>query len=289
MNNFRVPFLRIVAFGIIFTVLNVLYLEVSTLHATYPPVDTLVLSFISGLLLGATVGFVSTWLPLRTISRLAVLWVALFVIQFFTTLIEGAFFTTVISTAAIFLGGALIGLVMSLAEAAAAVAIFKPRIPTQDLATSLRAFFVNRTAVSWLVIIIVASVAYFPVYFTFGAIVSPIVIPYYTNPSNGLTLAIPSLSTLVAVELLRGFLFVGALLPLLATLKVSNRACFLSLASLFFIAGAFIPFITNTSLPLFLKCVHGLEILADSVVYAAILTYLFNVPRVSLRFWRRAS
>jgi|GEM_PF-4787521 hypothetical protein len=77
MNNFRVPYLRIVAFGIIFTVLNVLYLEVSTLHATYPPVDTLVLSFISGLLLGAAVGFVSTWLPLRTMSRLVILWVAL--------------------------------------------------------------------------------------------------------------------------------------------------------------------------------------------------------------------
>ncbi len=51
MNNFRVSYLRIVAFGVIFTVLNVLYLEVSTLHATYPPVDTLVLSFVSGLLL----------------------------------------------------------------------------------------------------------------------------------------------------------------------------------------------------------------------------------------------
>ena len=48
-----------------------------------------------------------------------------------------------------------------------------------------------------------------------------------TNPSNGLNLAIPSLSTIVAVELLRGFLFVGALLPILATLKVSNeRASF---------------------------------------------------------------
>ncbi len=69
-------------------------------------------------------------------------------------------------------------------------------------------------------------------------------------------------------------------------MKASNRACFLSLASLFFIAGAFIPFITNTSLPLFLKSVHGLEILADSLVYAGILTYLF---RVSLHFRRTAS
>ena len=102
---------------------------------------------------------------------------------------------------------------MTLAEAAAAVVIFKPGIPTQDLVTSLRSLFANRRAVSWLGIIIVASVAYFPVYFTFGAIVSPVVVSYYTNPSNGLNLAIPSLPTLAAVELLRGFLFVGALLP----------------------------------------------------------------------------
>ena len=175
---------------------------------------------------------------------------------------------------------------MTLAEAAAAVVIFKPGIPTQDLVTSFRSFFANRRAVSWLGIIIVASVAYFPVYFTFGAIVSPVVVPDHTNPSNGLNLAIPSLPTLAAVELLRGFLFVGAQTPLIATLKASNRACFLSLASLFFIAGAFIPFITNTSLPLFLKSVHGLEILADSLVYAGILTYLF---RVSSHFRRTAS
>ena len=72
--QFSIPYLRIVAFGAIFTVLNVLYLEVSTLHATYPPVDTLVLSFISGFLLGAAAGFVSTWLPPSTRSRLVVLW-----------------------------------------------------------------------------------------------------------------------------------------------------------------------------------------------------------------------
>lgn len=288
-EHFSVSYLRIVAFGVIFTVMNILYLEVSILHATYPQVDILVLSIVSGLLLGAAAGFVLTWLPLRTRSRLAVLWVTLFVIQFFADLIEGAFFTTIISTAVIFLGGTLIGLVMSLAEAVAAVVIFKPRVATQDLVTSLRGFFANRRAVSWLGIAVLASVAYFPVYFTFGAIVSPFVLPYYTNPSNGLKLAIPSLPTMVVVELLRGFLFVGALLPILATLKISNRACFLSLVSLFFIAGAFIPLITNTSLPLFLKSVHGLEILGDSVVYAAILTYLFRSPRLSLHFGHTAS
>jgi hypothetical protein len=272
---------RIAAFAIIFTVLNLLYLEVSTLHGTYPPIATVALSFVSGLLLGAVVGFISTMLPLRTTARLAVLWAALFVIQFFADLIEGAFFTTIVSTAATFLGGTLIGVVISLAEAAAGASMFKPRILVQDFPASFRSFFAHRRSVSWLVIVIVASVAYFPVYFAFGAIISPIVLPYYTNPSNGLNLTIPSLQTLVMVELLRGFLFVGALLPLLATLKASNRARFLSLASLFFVAGALIPFITNTSLPLLLKSVHGMEILADSIVYAAILTYLFRIPRVS--------
>lgn len=208
-------------------------------------------------------------------------------IQFFANLIEEVFFTTRISTAAIFIGGILVGLAMSLAEAMAVVSLFKPGVPIQGLVTSLKSFFANRRAVSWLGIIILASVAYFPVYFTFGAIVSPFVVLYYTNPSNGLSLTIPTLPTIVVVELLRGFLFVGAPLPILATLKGSNRAYFLSLASLFFIAGAFIPFIINTSLPLFLKSVHGLEILGDSVVYAAILTYLFLRPRLSLHFGRR--
>jgi len=67
------------------------------------------------------------------------------VIQFFTTLIEGAFFTTIISTPAIFLGGTLIGLVMSLAKAVAVVFNFKPGIPTQDLATSSAAASCSRS------------------------------------------------------------------------------------------------------------------------------------------------
>ena len=60
------------------------------------------------------------------------------------------------------------------------------------------------------------------IYFTFGGIVSPIVLPYYTSLSYGLRM--PGFEVLAPLEIFRGFLYVIALLPLLAALRVQSVA-----------------------------------------------------------------
>jgi len=121
--------------------------------------------------------------------------------------------------------------------------------------------------------IALCSLIYFPIYFTFGGIISTFVLPYYTNPSLGLNLTIPSFETMIPLEFLRGFLYVVALLPIMATLKLPKRTLFLSVVALLYVAGAFVPFLTDSTFPVFLRVVHGLEILADCFVFGGVIVY----------------
>jgi len=121
------------------------------------------------------------------------------------------------------------------------------------------------------------SLIYSPIYFTFGALVSPFVIPYHTNFSLGL--AIPSFNVILPLEIVRGFLYVLALLPLLAILKIRNRYPYFRVVTLLYVLGTLIPFLLSPleilPSPVPLRIFHGLEILADSFVYgAAIVTLL---------------
>ncbi|MBI2185283.1 MAG: hypothetical protein HYU39_10055 [Thaumarchaeota archaeon] len=195
----------------------------------------------------------------------------------FNNIIEGAFFTTAISTLDVFLGGVLVGLLITLIEAGLAVVLFPSGRAETSVRTEVIEYFRRKPFPSLLGRVALSALIYFPVYFTFGAIVSPLVIPYYTDPSLGLNLRIPSFEVMIPLEFLRGFLYVVALLPIIAVLRLPKRFLFLSVAALLFVPGAFVPFVAGAPFPLFLRVVHGLEILADSLVYGAALVYILKI------------
>jgi hypothetical protein len=58
--------------------------------------------------------------------------------------------------------------------------------------------------------------------------------------------------------------------------KVVEQRLFIFLASLLFVAGAFVPFVADTGLPIVLKKFHSLEIIGDSLIYSIVLVYLFK-------------
>jgi hypothetical protein len=260
-------------FAAVFVIVQFLYHSLSSVPWT---VESVTVTLVGAVLSSIVIGFLTVDLPGRAWSRLIVLWLALFVVQLFADLVEGAFFTTKISSATVFLGGTFVAMLVTFAEAGTAVLVFPSSVASMSIRDLLRDYLVERTGYSWAIRIAVGGLAYFPVYFLFGALVAPYVIPYYTNPSNGLGLTIPPLSVLISVELLRGFLFVLCVFPVLAFGRYTPRGLFLFLASFFYIIGAFVPFVAGTTLPWFLKAVHSGEILADSIVYSAVLTYLFK-------------
>lgn len=207
-------------------------------------------------------------------------WLSLFIIQMFSNTVEAVFFTTAISTATIFMAAVIAGLMVTLLEAVLAGMLFSPAQIDRSFRTDLREYFGRRTFSSWLGRITLGSLVYFPIYFTFGSIIAPWVLSYYDSPSQGLGLTVPPFEVMVPLEILRGFLYVVALLSIIATLRVSSRTMFLSVVSLIYVVGAFVPFVAYSTLPTFLRIVHGLEILAVSIVYGAALVYILKTGRM---------
>jgi len=231
------------------------------------------LSIVGGVLAALLLSILFRALQLEPVKGLVAVWFSLFVIQMFADLIEGAFFTTKVSTITSFLGGTLAALVTTFLESLTGLLLFPSVSSPLSLSRLLSAYFRARPGQLRL---LAGSVSYFPVYFFFGALVSPFVIPYYTDQSLGLGLTIPSFYILVPIELLRGLLFVLALVPIIAAVKFSTKSTFIFLALFLYVIGAFVPFVAGTTLPWILKLYHSLEILADSIVYAAILAFLFK-------------
>jgi hypothetical protein len=215
---------------------------------------------------------------MRTI-RIGVVWLALFIVQEFSNLVEAYFFTTYVPTIQLFFAASFVGLLVTFVEALLAGLLFVSGKVRRSFRIETQAYLRQRSWHSWILRLMFGSLGYFPIYFAFGALISPFVIPYYQNPS--LNLRIPSFAVIVPLEFVRGFLYVLALLPLIALLRVQRKYVYAGTASLLYVAGAFVPFLSGPALPVELRIFHGLEILADCLVYGAALVYLFAPKRSS--------
>jgi len=212
---------------------------------------------------------------LKLESLAMMLWMLLFAVEYMINYIEALFFTTMF-------GGSYLSFVMALVRAAvssgvvAALAAFVlgGRRDFAGVWGSLDAYFSERTRRSWALRIAAASLAYFPIYFFFGMIVSPFVLPYYSNPVDGLV--IPQFGVMAPVELLRGFLYVLVLLPLIAVLRTGKNLSFAALAAMLYIPGGFVALFGNSLLPPPIVPFHAAEILADSIVYGFALSRILQ-------------
>jgi hypothetical protein len=138
----------------------------------------------------------------------------------------------------------------------------------------LRETLAQRTGVSWAWRFGVAALSYLPIYFMFGMIVAPFVLPYYDNPDLGLNLVVPGLGVIIPLEIGRGSLYALTLFPLIAVLRggVGSKALWVGLTIA--VLGSWVPMLQATTWPLLLRVVHGLEITADAFVQGFVLTWL---------------
>jgi len=262
--------IRVLVFASIFAFIQLLLEYARTSQAS---ILSFAVSFVGGVLLAFVIGSIFVQLPYNLAIRVGTMWLALFVIQQFSNIVEALFFTTYLPTTALFLAAALLGLVITFIEALAGAFLFHPQKPARSLAVDVRTYFNQRSSMSWMLRFAVGSLAYFPIYFTFGAMISPFVLPYYLDSSMGLS--IPSFTVMIPLEFFRGFLYVIALFPIIAASRSGRKRTYLLTASLLYVAGAFVSFLTVSGFPVQLRIFHGVEILADCLVYAAILVYLF--------------
>jgi hypothetical protein len=226
------------------------------------PLLALALAFLSRGIQGR---FVCRWLILSSLA-----WVSYGV----NTTLEAAIFTT-------YGGASLFTVVMivfgSLACSALVAFLFPPQDRSQGFRTSLRAFFGGWSERQWAWRLIVAAVAFMPIYLFFGRLVVPFTYEYYREQMFGLTA--PGWGQILPVLFLRSVLFLAASLPVLVTWGRSRLSLVLSLGFAMFVLVGGMGLVEGYWLPLNVRLFHGLEILADSLVYAWVLALLLVKKR----------
>jgi hypothetical protein len=260
-------------FGTVYTMLVVLGHIVEGIEISNLAIG---ISFLGGLIFACFLVWMIPKIKVRKLDLLLIVWLTLFIVQFVNNIIEAYFFTTIYSSAFKILTSLLVGLVTNFLESLVAMFLFYQKSETK-FSSIFSDFFKQRKYTSWLWRIVVSSLAYFPIYFLFGIIVSPFVIPYYTGSS---ILVVPSFTVMIPLELLRGFIYTMSLLPLISLVKTNRRSLFVMLAAMLYIPGAFLSLIIGglSNLPAAIIPFHLLEILGDSIVYGFVIAYLLGRP-----------
>ncbi len=126
---------------------------------------------------------------------------------------------------------------------------------------------------------LLAAIGAFPViYVLFGMLVEPFVSDYYIREVAGLRL--PGWGELIPVLLIRSSLFILACLPIVLLWKGSLRALTLTTGLALFLFTGGIPMLQGYWLPMVLRILHSLEILASSLAYITVLVFIFRAGNI---------
>lgn len=174
-------------------------------------------------------------------------------------------------------------LVASVLCGAALALCFPPEQIGSSFLARTRAFFAERAAWDRAWRLLVTLAAFPAIYLFFGFLVAPFVADTYRQQLFGLRL--PGWGQIIPAQLLRSPLFLLACLPVLIAWRRSSRGLVIVLGSALFVLVGLLAMIPAYWMPLGLRLVHSMEILADSFVYAWIFVFLL-APRAPTARWK---
>jgi hypothetical protein len=218
-------------------------------------------------------------LALHTSGSRALRGLLLFFLMFIclgvTTIMETKIFLTVFAH-----GGAFAAIMQvflpTLLCAFALSFLFPQAQPATPATQTIRSFFSVHSPLAWAARFLLAILAFAVIYFIFGSIIAPFVVPFYR--AGVLNLTLPPFSVILPVLFARSALFLLACLPFLVFWTRSRAALILALGLAFwFVTGLFGMLLVFFWPPL-MRIAHGLELGADAFVYAAVLVLLL-LPR----------
>ncbi|HLT90406.1 MAG TPA: hypothetical protein VKZ85_05605 [Woeseiaceae bacterium] len=176
------------------------------------------------------------------------------------------------------LGGGPFSLVLNLPAsylcALLVVALFRAS-PAAGLADTTSVFSLPPVALAGRLLL--AFLAFPVLYFVFGMLVAPIVLPHYEQIDF---IIVPPLGTILFLVACRSVLFLLVTVPVIVRWGLSRGRLAVALATGHFAAVGLCGLVQAQWFPPVLRWTHGVEILATSVVYGAVLAWLlFPVPR----------
>jgi hypothetical protein len=169
--------------------------------------------------------------------------------------------------------------------AGAAVALLFPSDHAGDGLQTARNFFRRRSPVDWGWRLVLAALAFMPVYWFFGMLVVPFTADYYRQSMYGL--AMPAVEQILMILFIRSVLFLIACLPVVMLWQKSNTTLFASLGFALFVLVGLLYMLAADWMPVSVRLPHTLEIMADEFVYAGLLVALLKEVKITVP-WRSA-
>jgi hypothetical protein len=262
MNQTRITQLaatRITIFAVIYSLFGLL-IPIQG----YVSVGFAIGTVVTAILYGVTLYYLNTNIPLGRKARFLITWLAVYCIQMLMPVLEGVFFSTQFEGAPELIFGALIfGWILVLTTALAGAILFGPA-KVRSFREMRREYFSRVSKAQFAGRFIIASALWMVIYFVFGAIIAPYVLPYYTESGVGYELVLPALQVILSLQLLRGFILVLLVLPLIISADVDWKHLMGIIAALLYIGGAIAVFLISDQYPLVLRLMHGVEMFADA-------------------------
>ncbi len=270
---------KLVVSGLVFALAGMMVAAILTVAGIHPPAmppevsagRSEALALALSLLLAAGVAPLAAGLSGKFRAR----WLALALLAIInlgvSPVIEAEIFMTMLAK-----GGAAFLILMN-AGAAVAFAAVLARLfrPSANAAVPMPRLAAGEWA--WRVALVV--LAYPVIYYTFGLMVSPFVVPAYRAGVAGLVL--PRVSVVVPVEIGRSALFLLGSLPVIWLWAGSRRGLILALGWAGAVTNGLYALLQATWFPLVLRVAHSLEISADSFVYALVIVMLLRPQAAS--------
>jgi hypothetical protein len=159
--------------------------------------------------------------------------------------------------------------------AAAVIAwLWRPKVDVLPAAKILTTFFSARRWREWTWRFLVAWLIYPPIYYFVGRVAALFTLHFYEDPNLNLGLTLPDLNTLLHMQVLRGALFLIAVMPILFSWQGKRSGLCLWVGSVIFIQIANQIIVQAYWLPLGLRFPHTIELLVDSFAQAGLYVWL---------------
>jgi hypothetical protein len=211
-------------------------------------------------------------------QRLLCLWLCHYLLYSALNTLDALLFTTLTNLGTSFVSN----LFPALFAAALTALLWRPAAGRAADSRSLAAYFSIRRAGEWAWRFAAAWLCFPLIYYLAGRVVAVFTLRYYQDPSLnlGLTLNL-TLESLMAMQVLRGALFLLAVLPIILAWRGTRTALWLQVGLVIFAQIAIQTILQATWLPfLEVRVPHGLELLVDSFAQAGVYAWLL-FPRQS--------
>ena len=208
-------------------------------------------------------------------QRLLSIWLCNYLLYYLLNILDGLLFSPIPHLGT----GTVANIFPALSMAAVIAWLWKPSKDESVESGKVSMYFAARKPLDWSWRLGLAWLVYPPIYYLMGRAVFPFTHQYYEDPSLGLGLTMPpSVEVLLGMQVLRGALFLLAVLPIVFAWRGSQRGLWLWTGSVIFIQIAAQIIFQAYWLPAALRFPHCLELLADSFLQAGIYTLLLSFP-----------